>query len=155
MTGTGRLVGVTALLIIALGASLTILPDVYLQIFSLWIALEILLRQWFFEIHPNPLKTLSIAASLVLLTRGTTQALMLSAGDVEQFIVDWETGPTEQTETCGPVGPVGPGSDIWSDPEKIIDKRIDHALEETKETVREVEKWLRVNTPNEYVNTSK
>ena len=73
----------------------------------------------------------------------------------ESFIVDWgltaspyrcrgggmtddEMVPPTHTAVC----------DIWSDPEHIIDERVERALDSTYTAVREIEDFLHVNVPN-------
>ena len=153
MTATGRIVGAAFYATLALAAVLTLLSDLWLQIFGYWLSLWMILR-WWFRFKPNSLKVLVMAALFVVGARLTRQALNIAGGEYEQFIVDWGIdaspmecgGLVEDPEIVPPTHTAQ--CDIWSDPEKIIDRRVTQVLEQTKDSVREIEDFLHVNTPN-------
>lgn len=158
MTGFGRILGASFYSLTALAASIMLVPDILVQFFVLWVALEMLLR-WQFNFRPNSLKTLLVAVVAVLFTRASRQALNIVAGTPEQFIVDWglDAAPTECGGLMDDPGIVPPthtaSCDIWSDPEKIVDNRVERILEQTERNSAEIEKWLHVNWPDKRERT--
>lgn len=101
--------------------------------------------------------------SLLLFAALIVMLLLLSLAETgetestapENFIVDW--GLTASPYRCAGGGmtddEVVPPThtavcDIWSDPEHIIDERVQRALDTTYGDVREIETFLYVNSPN-------
>ena len=151
---------VVALAFVALTTTLMLIRDPFIQIFSLWTLLHFIIKANF-SFQPHPLKTLALAASLVLGIRliKTATTLGLADGDLlgniqERFIVDW--GIDGAPMKCGGLqqedGSVVPTHtavcDIWSDPEKIIDQRVERVLDTTRYEAKEMEDFLHTSTPN-------
>lgn len=146
---------------VALVASMTLLTDPFLQIFAVWAATQLILQQNFcFQL--NPLKVLALVGVVVAIIGLGNKALKLGIangdieGQLERFIVDW--GISGSPLKCGGNTDDNPPthtavSDIWSDPETIIDQRIDRVLEATKHQSRETDAFLNVDVPNARSNT--
>lgn len=102
---------------------------------------------------------IGLIALLVVLSIASKECSPAALGKRETFIVDWgltaspyrcrggrmpdDITPPTHTAVC----------DIWSDPEHIIDERVQRVLDGTYGTVREVEDFLYVNVPNERAQT--
>jgi len=157
---SAKLFRVAALAFVAVAANLMLVKDPFLQIFCLWAILHFILKANF-SFEPHPLKTLALATSLILLIRltNTARALGIVDGNLlgklqERFIVDW--GIYGAPMKCGGVqqddGIVVPTHtavcDIWSDPEKIIDQRVERVLDMTRYESKEMEDFLHTSTPN-------
>lgn len=151
----------TKLTLVAVGlvAALMLIQDPFMQIFAVWLMASVWM-QVSFRFRPQPLKVLMMSAVVVSLIRLTRKALQLGLADgdlgshLEQFIVDWGVSgapmkcggnmedegivPPTHTATC----------DIWSDPEQIIDQRVDRVLESTRHEVKEMEDFLHTNLPD-------
>jgi len=147
-----KLLKITTLLVTALAGNLLVMPDSFLQIFGLWVSTMLILKATV-GFKPHPLKVLFISAFTVITLRLSNQALGLAAGDPEQFIVDW--GVSGAPMKCGGMqteGVVPPTHtavcDIWSDPEQIVDQRVERVLEMTRHEAREMEDFLHVDWPD-------
>ena len=158
-----KLLRVVGLCLVGLVASLTLLNDTFLQIFSVWLTTQLVINTNF-PFQPHPLKTLALAATIVLIIKLSRKAIDLGIVDgdlpsqVEKFIVDW--GISGAPMNCGGLqedGVVPPTHtavcDIWSDPEKIIDQRVERVLERTKQSSREMEDFLHVSWPDKRERT--
>jgi hypothetical protein len=154
-----KVVRVVGLSLVGLLASLTLVKDPFLQIFATWLTTWLVIKTNF-SFQPHPLKTLAIAAAVVSTIRLSGMAMELGIGDgdllgklQERFIVDW--GISGAPMKCGGLqedGVVPPTHtavcDIWSDPEQIVDQRVERVLESTKHEAREMEDFLQTSTPD-------
>jgi len=133
-----------------------LLPDIFVQIFSVWLSLQLILKSSF-DFTPHPLKTLALSAITVLGVNIGRRAVNLGmvSGDlddqIEKFIVDLGVEGECKGESSGGLQR---GCDIWSDPEKIIDQRVERVLERIKHESRAIEDFLRVDLPNKRERTA-
>jgi hypothetical protein len=142
-----RLLSILGLFIVGLGASLMLISDVFIQIFALWIAALFILKSSF-HFQPHPLKVLMLAIITVTTIHLAKHAIAITSDQptLERFIVDW--GTPKKCAGEEDLVPATTGCDIWSDPEKIVDQRVERALEETKKSVRQMEDFLHVDWPD-------
>lgn len=154
----GKLLRVVGLSLVGIMAALMLVRDPFLQIFAVWLMTQLIIKTTF-QFQPHPLKMLTVATVVVLTIHLSRTALNLGFADgdlastVEKFIVDW--GGTGAPMKCGgnmEDGIVPPTHtavcDIWSDPEKIVDQRVDRVLESTMHEAREMEDFLHVDQPD-------
>jgi hypothetical protein len=155
-----KLFRIIGFVLVGVAASLLLIKDPFLQIFSVWLITQLIIKANF-AFQPHPLKTLALAAVVVISISLSRTAMSLGLGDgnlldklEERFIVDW--GISGAPMKCGGLqsqdGIVPPTHtatcDIWSDPEKIIDQRVERVLEMTKHESKEMEDFLHTSTPD-------
>lgn len=153
-----KLLRIAVTLVVGLVASLMLVKDPFLQIFAVWLVTHLILKANF-PFQPHPLKVLMLAFVTVLSINLTRSALNLGLADgdltskMERFIVDWGISgspmkcggnmkdgivPPTHTATC----------DIWSDPETIIDQRVERILESTRYESKAMEDFLETSLPD-------
>lgn len=137
--------------ILAVGyAAFKLMDDPFLQIAMFWIAIKAGTRSIYGR-AADATKSLLVAISIVSILRLTRRAWAVT---MENFVVDWGLDvapmrcgglvddpaivPPTQTASC----------DIWSDPERIIDRRVELALAEIDRKSDEIERYLRMNEPD-------